>query len=33
MKKGEMRKLELVQIAYRMFLTKGYENTSVDEII
>ena len=28
-----MRKLELVQIAYRMFLTKGYENTSVDEII
>ena len=33
MKKGEMRKNELVQIAYRMFLTKGYENTSVDEII
>lgn len=33
MKKGEKRKLELVQIAYRMFLTKGYENTSVDEII
>ena len=33
MKKGEKRKLELVQIAYRMFLTKGYENTSVDEIL
>jgi AcrR family transcriptional regulator len=33
MKKGEKRKQELLQIAYRMFLTKGYENTSVDEII
>ena len=33
MKKGEKRKTELLQIAYRMFLTKGYENTSVDEII
>ena len=33
MKKGEKRKQELLQIAYRMFLTRGYENTSVDEII
>lgn len=33
MKKGEKRKQELLQIAYKMFLTKGYENTSVDEII
>ena len=33
MKKGERRKLELLQIAYRLFLTHGYENTSVDEII
>ena len=33
MKKGERRKCELLQIAYRMFLTHGYENTSVDEII
>ncbi len=33
MKKGERRKQELLQIAYRMFLSKGYENTSVDEII
>ncbi len=33
MKKGERRKRELLEIAYRMFLTRGYENTSVDEII
>lgn len=33
MKKGEKRKLELLGIAYRMFLEKGYEKTSVDEII
>ncbi len=33
MKKGEKRKQELLQIAYEMFLSKGYENTSVDEII
>ena len=33
MKKGERRKRELIQIAYKMFLTLGYENTSVDEII
>ena len=33
MKKGERRKQELLQIAYRMFLQKGYEETSVDEII
>ena len=33
MKKGERRKQELLQIAYRMFLSRGYENTSVDEII
>ncbi len=33
MKKGERRKLELLQIAYRMFISRGYEDTSVDEII
>ena len=33
MKKGERRKQELLQIAYRMFVSKGYENTSVDDII
>ena len=33
MKKGEKRKQELLKIAYDMFLTRGYENTSVDEII
>ena len=33
MKKGEKRKLELLKIAYRMFTEKGYENTSIDEII
>ena len=33
MKKGEKRKKELLNIAYDMFLTQGYENTSVDEII
>ncbi|AMD17386.1 TetR family transcriptional regulator [Methanobrevibacter sp. YE315] len=33
MKKGEKRKKELLKIAYDMFLTKGYENTTVDEII
>lgn len=33
MRKGERRKLELLDIAYRMFLTRGYENTSVDDII
>ena len=33
MKKGEKRKQELLQIAYRLFLTRGYETTSVDEII
>lgn len=33
MKKGEKRKQELLKIAYDMFLTQGYENTSVDEII
>lgn len=33
MRKGEKRKQELLRIAYRMFLTGGYENTSVDEII
>ncbi len=33
MKKGERRKQELLKIAYKMFLTKGYENTSVDDII
>ena len=33
MKKGEKRKKMLLTIAYDMFLTQGYENTSVDEII
>ena len=33
MKKGEKRKRDLIQIAYRMFVTRGYEHTSVDEII
>ena len=33
MKKGEKRKRELLEIAYRMFISQGYENTSVDEII
>ena len=33
MKKGEKRRRELLQIAYGMFLSRGYENTSVDEII
>ena len=33
MKKGEKRKQELLKIAYNMFITRGYENTSVDEII
>lgn len=33
MKKGEKRKQELLKIAYDLFITRGYENTSVDEII
>ncbi|MBP5604396.1 MAG: helix-turn-helix transcriptional regulator, partial [Ruminiclostridium sp.] len=33
MKKGEKRKQELLMIAYEMFLTKGYEETSVDDMI
>ena len=33
MKKGEKRKQELIRIAYRMFVSKGYERTSVDDII
>ena len=33
MKKGEKRKQELLNIAYELFITRGYENTSVDEII
>ena len=33
MKKGEQRKQELLKIAYRMFVEKGYDNTSIDEII
>ena len=31
--KGERRKQELLRIAYRMFIEKGYEATSIDEII
>nr|WP_315433400.1 TetR/AcrR family transcriptional regulator [uncultured Stomatobaculum sp.] len=33
MKKGEKRKQELLNLAYRMFIEKGYENTSIDEIV
>ena len=33
MRKGEKRKQELLMIAYEMFLAKGYEATSIDEII
>ena len=33
MKKGERRKQELLKIAYQMFIEKGYECTSIDEII
>ena len=33
MRKGERRKQELLQIAYRMFITHGYENTGVEDII
>ena len=33
MKKGEKRKQELLEIAYRMFISRGYENTSIDDII
>ena len=31
--KGERRKQELLKIAYQMFIQKGYEETSIDEII
>lgn len=31
--KKEVRKKELIKIAYELFISKGYENTSVDEII
>ncbi len=31
--KGEERKKEILKIAYRLFLTKGYDNTFVDDII
>ena len=33
MTKGEKRKQDLLRIAYGLFLTKGFEATSVDEII
>ena len=33
MKKGEKRKQKLLQIAYKLFLQNGYEDTSVDAII
>ena len=33
MRQGERTKRELLDIAYRMFLSRGYENTSVDDII
>ena len=31
--KGEKRKQELLNIAYQLFIRKGYEETSIDEII
>ena len=31
--KGERRKQELLKIAYQMFIQKGYEETSIDDII
>ncbi len=31
--KKEIRKKEIIKIAYNLFISKGYENTSVDEII
>lgn len=31
--KKEVRKKEIIKVAYELFITKGYENTSVDEII
>ena len=31
--KGEKRKQELLKIAYRLIISKGYEETSIDEII
>lgn len=31
--KGEKRRQELLKIAYRLFTQKGYEKTSIDEII
>ena len=31
--KGERRKQELLKIAYQLFIEKGYESTSIDEII
>ena len=33
MKKGEKRRLELLKIAYKMFLTRGYESTSEEATI
>ena len=33
MKKGERRKRDLLQIAYGIFISRGYESTGVDEII
>ena len=33
MKKGKKRKQELLNLAYHMFIEKGYENTSIDEIV
>ena len=33
MKKGERRKQALLKIAYGLFISRGYENTSVDDII
>ena len=32
-RKGERRKQELLKIAYKLFIQKGYEETSIDEII
>ena len=31
--KGEKRRRELLEIAYRLFIQKGYENTSIEDIL
>jgi len=31
--KGNRRRQELLRIAYRLFMEKGYDNTTIEEII